>query len=241
MSNSYKFNKLNQGKVGLKKYIQLFLGEENFWFFIKFECITLLCSWLPGVLGYYLRSKLYPLLLGSVGKGVIFGRNITLRHPRKIHIKDGTIIDDGCVLDAKGDSNSGISIGKNCYIGRYTIIYCKNGQTRFGDDSNVGHNCIVFSSNLVDIKEKVLIAAYSYIMSGGRYDFPAQQPFVFQETYSKGPTVIEENAWIGTKVVIVDGITIGTNSIIGAGSVVLNNIPPNCVAFGIPGKVHKHL
>lgn len=241
MVNSYKFNKLRQEEIGLKKYMHLFLGDEGFWYLIKYELILVLCSWVPGVFGFYLRSKLYPFILGNVGKGVIFGRNITLRHPQKIKISDGSIIDDGCVLDAKGGPKSGISIGKGCYIGRQTIIYCKDGRINIGDESNIGHNCIIFSSNFVEIREKVLIAAYSYIMSGGRYDFPVDKEFVYQDTFSRGPTIIESNAWVGAKVVIVDGVRVGKNSIIGAGSVVLKDIPPNCVVFGVPGKIYKHL
>ena len=51
---------------------------------------------------FFLRSRLYPRLLGACGKNVSFGINVTLRHPRKILIGDDVAIDDGCVLDAKG-------------------------------------------------------------------------------------------------------------------------------------------
>jgi len=241
MVNPYKFNKIRHEEKGSKKYFRLFLGEENWLFFLKYEFILMLCSWLPGTLGFFLRSKLYPFILGHVGAGVVFGRNIMLRHPRKIKINAGTIIDDGCVLDAKGGPTSGISIGKNCYIGRNTIIYCKDGYIRIDDESNVGHNCIIFSSNLVEIKKRVLIAAFSYIMSGGQYEFPSEKDFVLQDTFSVGPTIIESNTWVGTKVVIVDGVRIGKNSIIGAGSIVLKSVPQDCVVYGLPGKVRRFL
>ncbi len=65
-------------------------------------------SWVPGALGLFLRSKLYPLILGSVGRNVVFGVNVTLRHPHKIHIGDNVVIDDQCCLDAKGTDNRGI-------------------------------------------------------------------------------------------------------------------------------------
>ena len=48
-----------------------------------------------------LRRKLYPLLLGKVGRNVVFGMNVVLRHPHKIAIGDDVVIDDNCLLDAK--------------------------------------------------------------------------------------------------------------------------------------------
>ena len=68
----------------------------------------LLSAWVPGALGLFLRSKLYPLILGRVGRNVAFGCNVVLRHPHKIEIDDNVVIDDQCCLDAKGTTNRGI-------------------------------------------------------------------------------------------------------------------------------------
>ena len=51
------------------------------------------------------------------------------------------------------------------------------------------------------------------------------------------PIVIEDNVWIGANVAIMPGVTIGKNSVIGAGSVVTRDIPANVVAFGTPCRV----
>ena len=104
-------------KSKLAKYKELVLGENSTAFLIKYELITTLVSWLPGALGLVLRSKLYPHLLGRVGRNVTFGANVVLRHPRKIRIGDNVVIDDNVVLDAKGEENQGITIG-NGEIGR---------------------------------------------------------------------------------------------------------------------------
>jgi galactoside O-acetyltransferase len=55
------------------------------------------------------------------------------------------------------------------------------------------------------------------------------------------PIVIEDNVWLGASVVVLAGVTIGENSIIGAGSVVTKDIPPNVVAFGTPCKVQREI
>ena len=52
------------------------------------------------------------------GRGVVFGRNLVLRHAKKIALGDGVVLDDNCVVDAKGAGNRGISIGAGAYVGK---------------------------------------------------------------------------------------------------------------------------
>lgn len=59
--------------------------------------------------------------------------------------------------------------------------------------------------------------------------------------HSKGPVVIGDNCWIGERVAILSGVTIGKNSIIASNSVVTKNIPEFCIAAGIPAKVIKKI
>jgi maltose O-acetyltransferase len=55
------------------------------------------------------------------------------------------------------------------------------------------------------------------------------------------PVIIEDNVWIGSKVVILPGVRIGSRAVIGAGSIVTKDIPPRCVAAGNPARVLRHL
>ena len=98
-----------RSKVG--KYRELVVGQRGLWPLVRYELVMLLASWVPGALGLFLRSKLYPLILGGVGRNVVFGVNVTVRHPHKIVIGDHVVIDDQCCLDAKGTDNRGILIG----------------------------------------------------------------------------------------------------------------------------------
>ena len=58
-------------------------------------------------LRHFLRGIFYKFLFKKVGKSVSFGRNITVRHPNKIEIGNNVVIDDNCMLDAKGKDNKG--------------------------------------------------------------------------------------------------------------------------------------
>ena len=92
----------NERRSSADKYRELVIGQPGWWPLIRFELVMLLASTVPGALGLLLRSKLYPLVLGRVGRNVVFGQHVTLRHPHKIHIGDNVVIDDQCCLDAKG-------------------------------------------------------------------------------------------------------------------------------------------
>lgn len=55
------------------------------------------------------------------------------------------------------------------------------------------------------------------------------------------PVTLEKNVWVGDSAIVCKGVTIGQNSIVGAGAVVTNDIPANCIAAGNPAQVVKHL
>jgi len=225
-------------KSKAQKYQELFLGERGFWKMVKFELIITLFSWIPGALGLLLRSKFYPLILGKVGRNVAFGTNITIRHPKKIFIGDNVVIDDQCVLDAKGESNKGLRLGNGVFIGRGTILTCHNGDIVIEDNSNIGFNCVISSLGSIIIKKNNLMAAFCYLVGGNHDSDRLDIPVLFQGRSAKG-IVLEENIWLGAGVKILDGVTIGRDCIIGAGALVNESIPAWKIAVGTPAKPVK--
>jgi len=83
--------------------------------------------------------------------------------------------------------------------------------------------------NLINIEDNVLLAGHIQILS---------HSFLMYGYEKEGfcPVIVKKGARIGINVVILPGVTIGENSVIGAGSVVTKNIPPNCLAVGVPAK-----
>ncbi len=218
------------------KYRALVVGRPGLWALIKYELAVVLAGWVPGAIGLLLRSKLYPLVLGSVGKNVAFGVNVALRHPHKIHIGDNVVIDDLCCLDAKGTDNNGLSIGKGVFVGRNTVLSCKNGDIIIEDGANIGFNCEIFSASRVRVGKDVLMAAYTYVVGGDHLYDRTDIPVLQQGRTARGIDV-GDGVWLGAHVVVTDGSTIGRDAIIGAGAVVVGEIPEFAIATGIPAKV----
>jgi acetyltransferase-like isoleucine patch superfamily enzyme len=218
------------------KYAALIVGKRGMGALIKHELVVLFSQHVPGALGLVLRKNLYPLLLGSCGRNVVFGQNVVLRHPHKIRIADNVVIDDNCLIDAKGESNTGIRIGSGVFVGRNTILSCKNGDIELADGANIGFNCEIFSASRVTVGRSALMAAYCYLI-GGDHDFSdTSRPVLDQARKSAGIT-IGDGAWLGAGAKVLDGVAIGPHAVIGAGAVVRESVPERATAVGVPARI----
>ena len=194
----------------------------------------MLSQHVPGALGLALRKTLYPLLLGSCGRNVVFGQNVVLRHPHKIRIGDNVVIDDNCLIDAKGEANRGITIGSGVFIGRNTILSCKNGDIELGDGANVGFNCEIFSASTVTVGRDTLIAAYCYLI-GGDHDFSdPSQPIAGAGAALERRDASATARGLARAPRSSTASTIGDRAIVGAGAVVREAVPPGAIAVGVP-------
>ena len=224
------------GKSAPSKYRDLIVGRPGIGALLKYEFVVTLAQARAGALGLMLRKTLYPWLLGSCGRNVVFGQNVILRHPHKIHIGRDVVIDDNCLLDAKGETNRGIRIGDGVFIGRNTILSCKNGDIELGDAANIGFNCELFSASRVKIGRSVLMAAYGYVI-GGDHDFSDPAKAVLAQSRTSTGVVIGDGVWMGAGAKVLDGVEIGQLAVIGAAAVVRENVPASAIAVGIPARV----
>lgn len=139
-------------------------------------------------------------------------------------------------------------IGNNVKID--VPFYCDYGQ-HISIDNNViiNINCTFVDCNKITIGNNVLIASNVQIYTATHPvnisdrlldNWSYNNPHAFFNTYAL-PVTIEDNVWIGGGVIILPGVTIGKNSVIGAGSVVNKSIPPNSLAVGNPCKVIRKI
>lgn len=220
----------------LRKYQDLVVGSRGLGRLLLYEAVVTLTSWVPGALGLVLRRLAYPLLLGKVGRNVTFGQGVVLRHPHKIRLGDDVVVDDLVLLDAKGESNRGIDVGRGVFLGRGTILSCKDGDIELGDHVNIGFQSEVFSGSRVKVGAHGLFAAYTYLVGGGHAFERVDVPVVDQERVSRG-IELGENVWLGTGAKVLDGSRIGDNVVVGANAVVAGDLPEGVIAVGIPARV----
>jgi acetyltransferase-like isoleucine patch superfamily enzyme len=224
------------GGSSLSKYQDLVVGSRSFARLLLYEMVVTFTSWLPGALGLVLRRVTYPWILGAVGRNVTFGQGVVVRHPHKIRLGDDVVLDDLVLLDAKGTTNRGITVGNGGFIGRGTILSCKNGDITLADGVNIGFHAEIFSGSSVTVGRHGLFAAYTYLVGGGHAFEESEAPVIAQERTSAG-IVVGENVWLGTGAKVLDGVTLGNDVVVGANAVVTDDIPSGCVAVGIPARV----
>jgi acetyltransferase-like isoleucine patch superfamily enzyme len=231
-------DQLHADNVSLRqRYQSKVLSASGLGALVKYEAIVLLTGNLGGAPGYVLRKALFPKLFREVGRGVIFGRGLTLRHPDRISIGQRTAIDDYVMLDASGAGDAGVVIGEDVILSRNIVIQGKLAPITIGDASDIGCNTVLSSVSGIQIGQKALIAANVYI-GGGRYVTKSlTTPMADQGLETKGPTVIGDDVWIGANAVVIDGVRVGRGAIIGAGAVVSSDIPDFAIAVGVPAKV----
>ena len=223
-----------------QKYKNLTIGEKGFYSLIRYELIMSLCSPFPGAVGHFLRSCFFSSLLKSTGKGVIWGRNVSLRHPHKIDIGAGVAVNDFAVLDAYGGKKSRIKISDHTLVSRNAVLNSKGGQIEIGRRTNIGMMTTIFSRDCrVKVGNDVLISAYCYLMGGGNHSIDRTDiPISRQGAECRG-IEIGDNVWLGAGVRVMDGCSIGRDSVIGTNSFVNQDIPAFAIAAGSPARIVK--
>ena len=145
-----------------------------------------------------------------------------------------------------------ISIGDNfsCNIRVRLEAFEEHLGYNFAPMINIGNNvsinpdCHIGAINRIDIGDGVLLASKVFITDHfhGEINSDAIKiPPSKRKLYSKGPVSIEKNVWLGEGVVVLPGVTIGENSIIGANTVITRNIPRNSVVGGNPARIIRTL
>lgn len=158
-----------------------------------------------------------------------FGKNSMIARPflqlsgcQNIEIGNNTTILNNSRLSVYGNcsNKSNITIGNNCYIGfGFSVLASSKANITIGDN-------VLFASNVIVTNEN------------HGMDPESSLPYMDQELAAKD-VFIGDGCWIGEKVCILSGVSIGKKCIIGAGSVVTKSIPSYCIAAGNPAKILK--
>lgn len=136
---------------------------------------------------------------------------------------------------------SGAEIGENCYIGHYAII---RPGVKIGNNSHVRAHCFIAEGAIIG--EHTQVMQYSnvcrgaiienYVFMGMRCTLTNTRKIAYKRKYKDiaEPPIIRYGARIGANVTILPGVEIGSNSLIGAGSIVTKRVPSRRIFIGSP-------
>ncbi len=225
-----------EGGGAAARYQAIAVGRPGLAALLEYEAITGLAGSTPGALGYWLRRRLVPRLLGAMGSGGVLGRGLTLRCPRQIRLGRNVTLDDGVTLDAKGAG--GIEMGDDVLLGRGTHIACTDGRVRLGSFVSVGPGVYVAAKGDVTVGSYVGIGPRAMLISGGHgiAVTPEGTPILKQPRSAK-PIVVGDDVLIGAAAVVLEGVAIGDGAVVAAGAVVSADVPPRAIVGGVPARV----
>lgn len=125
-----------------------------------------------------------------------------------IHLDHGVIV-------WLGDERGTLQLAERVYVGPYTFLGTNSHRLQIGEDTMIGAHCYLITEN----------------HGMRRNGIPFQQ-----QAYEGADVVIGRNVWLGCHVTVLPGVSIGENSIVGAGAVVTKSIPSGETWAGVPAR-----
>jgi acetyltransferase-like isoleucine patch superfamily enzyme len=174
--------------------------------------------------GRALRSKLFTLL----ARGAF------------AHVGARTVLE----LPIRLNGTEAISLGANVYVGAgsWLQVLAEGRSSRrpvleIGDGTSIAGSCTISAAESVRLGARVLLARNVYIADHSHAFEDTRAAILDQGIDRIAPVVVADGAWLGENVVICPGVRIGRGAVVGANSVVLEDVPDYSVAVGAPARV----
>jgi acetyltransferase-like isoleucine patch superfamily enzyme len=187
------------------------------------------------------RGVVKCLLLQRKFRLVYIAPRVDLRNATLIRFGNGVTLERGVVID--GLSSEGIELGDNVMIGAYSIVRASTvaslgAGVRVGKDSAVDAYSFIGAAGHITIGANVIMGQHvSFHAENHNYE-RTDIPIKLQGTRRLG-IVIDDDCWIGSNTVFLDGSHVERGCVIGAGAIVHGQIPAYSVAIGSPARVVK--
>jgi acetyltransferase-like isoleucine patch superfamily enzyme len=135
-----------------------------------------------------------------------------------------------------------IAVGSRVYLGPGCwLLTHGTGRLEIGDGTSIAGHCVLSAAVHVRVGRSVLFARNVYL-ADHRHGFErADLPVLDQPLEDLRAIAIEDGAWLGQNVVVLPGVTVGRGAVVGANSVVRDDVPARCVAVGAPARVVRRL
>lgn len=174
-------------------------------------------------------KQIYSLIQSKTEGFKKFGNNSIIKHPYRIWNKKNIEIGKDVFIV----ENSFFAVSTNFKGQKFNPI------VKVGNNVAIGGNFILGCINEVIIEDNVIFADRVFVTDHVHDYENVKIPIISQKLKSKGKILIKSGSYIGINAVIMPGVTIGKNSIVGASSVVIKSVPDFTVVAGAPAKIIK--
>lgn len=175
-------------------------------------------------------------------KGMLLGKGVTFYNISKIQY--GKFLRLGNQVYVSALSKNGIQFGDNVSIGAFSRVIVSTSLNDIGNKIYIGNNvgigefAYLGGAGSLEIGDECIIGQY-LSCHPENHNYQDTTISIRHQGITRKGIKIGQNCWIGSKVTILDGITIGNGSIIAAGSVVNKSFPENSIIGGVPAKLLK--
>jgi len=138
-------------------------------------------------------------------------------------------------LSGGGEVVLGEGVSLNGTVVPVELVTYTSGRIEIGNYTFVKYGSSIAARASVKIGSHCLLGHYTFVMDNDQHDVIKHSVLPQSD-----PVIIEDHVWIGSKVVVLPGVRIGSRAVIGAGSIVTKDIPPRCVAAGNPARVLRY-
>lgn len=170
---------------------------------------------LPARFAAFWRAMLYRIAY----PGLTLGPGVVLKSGVRIRVTDGGTLE----------------VGARTMIEAGVLIVVKHGAMRIGPDGFIGQGSVIGCYDRIEIGRDALIAEHVTIRDQDHRTSDAGSPYRIQEMVT-APVTLGDNVWLGAKVTVIKGVSIGDGAIIGAGGVVTRSVPAHSRAVGVPAR-----
>ncbi len=222
------------------------------------QAMTTLFGWIPLLPGLGIRYLLYSTIFKKMGRSVRIYPDVWLKDARRIEVGFGVVFGRGVEIDIEQDNY--LQIGDRVNLSRDVVISCTGqnnqiklanlvsldrgvdlrahggSQLHIGEHTYIGPYTCISGYGTISIGKNCLIASHSSLYAHN-YNFKDSTQKIREQGFNFKGIKIENDCWLGSSVKVVDGVTIGRGSVVGAGAVVTKDLPPYSVAIGVPAKV----
>jgi acetyltransferase-like isoleucine patch superfamily enzyme len=233
----YESATLDRGlRNNMLKYIERMSGGRALLPYLWQGSVLTLLGWVPTVAGSVLRGWVYRSVLETVGPGCFIEKDVRWQVPRRIRLGRRVMIGEGCFVDAHSLAGR-IILGDDVWLSRGCYVLAQRDmEVRIDDRAYIGHRSLLYGTGGIHIGQDVLLANDVQLICGNHTFARRDVPIRAQPTVEQ-PIVIEEDVWLGASVIVLGGVTVGRGSVVGAGAVVTQDLPPYSIARGVPARV----